>query len=78
MESMAVHEAKAHFSEILRRVEAGETIVVTRHNRVVAEIKPAQTESRVPRIGLYEGEFDAPDEAFAPLTDEELKDWFGD
>ncbi len=36
-----VHEAKAKFSEMLRRVGRGEEIVVTRHGREVARIVPA-------------------------------------
>jgi prevent-host-death family protein len=78
MATLSVHEAKAHFSEVLKRVEAGETVVVTRHNKAVAEIKPvaAQTSKRV--FGAFEGQLDIPDEAFAPLTEEELKDWYGE
>lgn len=34
---------------------------------------PTRTGKRVP--GRFAGQFNVPDEAFAPLTDEELKDW---
>lgn len=34
-------EAKARFAELLRIVEQGETVVITRHGRVVAQIIPA-------------------------------------
>lgn len=75
---MSVHEAKAHFSQVLKRVEAGETVVVTRHNKVVAEIKPP-AEVRGPIVlGAFEGEFEIADDAFAPMTEEELKDWYGE
>ncbi len=77
MASVPIHQVKSHLSEILRRVEAGETIVVTRHNRVVAEIRaPAKLKPR--RFGAFEGEFQAPESAFAALSEEELKDWYGD
>lgn len=33
-------EAKKHFSELLRRVEAGETITVTRYGKAVATLNP--------------------------------------
>ncbi len=36
----ASHEAKARFSEVLRKVRAGETIVVTYHGEEVAKIIP--------------------------------------
>lgn len=76
--TLSVHEAKAHFSEVLRRVEAGETVVVTRHDRPVAELKPYGQPRRRVQIGAFDGEFEIPDDAFAPLTEEELKDWHGE
>lgn len=78
MSEFSVHEAKAHFSELLKRVEAGETVIVTRHSKPVAELKPVNVVAESRRLGAHEGWFEAPEEAFAPLTDEELKDWFGD
>lgn len=37
-------DAKAHFSELLARVEAGETITIRRHGRAVAELVPVKGE----------------------------------
>ena len=46
---ISVAEAKAKFSQLLKRAEKGETIHVTRHGKVVAEItgpkKPAKKKS---------------------------------
>lgn len=33
-----VHEAKTRFSELLRMVEAGETILITRHGKTIAQL----------------------------------------
>lgn len=33
-------QAKAHLSELLDRVEAGEEVIITRHGRAVAHIYP--------------------------------------
>jgi prevent-host-death family protein len=33
-------QAKAHLSELLDRVEAGEEVIITRHGRAVAHIHP--------------------------------------
>jgi prevent-host-death family protein len=33
-------EAKAHLSELLDKVEAGEEVIITRHGRAVAHIHP--------------------------------------
>lgn len=76
MTTLSVHEAKARFSEVLRLVEAGETIIVTRHNTAVAEIKPLNPS--LIKLGAFEGEFEIPDAAFAPLTNDEMKEWYGE
>ena len=33
-------QAKAHLSELLDKVEAGEEVIITRHGRAVAHIRP--------------------------------------
>lgn len=38
MESYSVAEAKAHLSELLDRVEAGEEVSITRRGKVVARV----------------------------------------
>jgi len=38
MRTVPVAEAKAHFSELLKAVEAGEEIVITRRGRAVARL----------------------------------------
>lgn len=37
-------EAKTHLSELLARVEAGETVTITRHGHPVARLVPVGTE----------------------------------
>ena len=57
----------------LRRVEAGETVVVLRDGRPIAEIRPLAAEPRQPRpYGLCAGEFVAPDDFDAPLPDDTM------
>ena len=40
MSTVGSYEAKTHLAELLRRVEAGERISITRHGRVVAQLVP--------------------------------------
>ncbi|HEU5018749.1 MAG TPA: type II toxin-antitoxin system prevent-host-death family antitoxin [Pseudolabrys sp.] len=40
MTTVSLVEAKAHLSELLDRVEAGEAVVITRHGRPVANLSP--------------------------------------
>lgn len=42
MKHIQASEAKAKFAELLDQVERGETIAITRHGKVIAQIKPAQ------------------------------------
>lgn len=49
MRSYSTYDAKAKFSEIIRRVrERGETVVVSYHGRPVAEIRPVPESSGEP------------------------------
>lgn len=72
---MGVHEAKTRFSEILRLVESGDEVVVTRGGTPVARITALDLLERVPeRYGLLAGEIaDAGDWD----DDAELADLFG-
>jgi prevent-host-death family protein len=40
MFSMQANEVKAQLSEVLRKVEQGEEIMITRHGKVVARLMP--------------------------------------
>jgi prevent-host-death family protein len=40
MKTVGAYEAKTHFSQLLREVESGETIIVTRHGLPIARITP--------------------------------------
>ena len=46
MDRVQATEAKARFAELLRTVERGETVVITRHGRAVARVIPAQEAER--------------------------------
>lgn len=66
---ISVAEAKARFSEILKRAEAGETVVVTRHGKPVARVEAAQATPKLPRMGAFKGEIWMSDDFDAPLED---------
>lgn len=38
--TVGVHQAKTHLSDLIRRVEAGETVTITRRGEPVAELRP--------------------------------------
>ncbi|MFN0305270.1 MAG: type II toxin-antitoxin system Phd/YefM family antitoxin [Burkholderiales bacterium] len=43
MRAMSLADAKAHLSELLNTVEAGEEVVITRHGRPVVRVLPASS-----------------------------------
>jgi prevent-host-death family protein len=40
METIGLFEAKTHLSELVARVEQGEEVIITRHNKPVAKLVP--------------------------------------
>jgi prevent-host-death family protein len=66
---VGVHEAKTTLSELLRRVGAGEEVVITRSGRPIAKLVPV-TEGRRRRLGVDEGRMTVPDDFDAPLDSE--------
>lgn len=42
MREVQATKAKAHFAELLRTVEYGETVAITRHGRAIAHLIPAR------------------------------------
>ncbi len=42
-------EAKARFAEILRSVEHGETVAITRHGKTIAHLIPARDQEQAER-----------------------------
>lgn len=47
MSTVGAYEAKTHFSKLLERVEKGETITITKHGNVVAQLVPAPQVTRM-------------------------------
>lgn len=78
MQLVNIHEAKAHLSELIAKVEAGEKVMIARRNKPIAELVPikAETAKKPPRkLGLAEGCFTISDDFFDPMTEEELAEW---
>jgi prevent-host-death family protein len=50
MTTIAAPEAEAHLPKLLERVEAGETIVITRHGKPVAHLVPAPANPSQPEV----------------------------
>lgn len=78
MPTITTHEAKTHLSRYLAAVEQGEQFVIARGKKPIARLVPVAPEERPPRPKVGEilgAPFAFPQEAFAPLTEDELKQW---
>lgn len=71
-----VHEAKTHLSRLLRRVAAGEEIVIARGGVPIARLVPVET-ARPRRFGTDRGLFTVPDDFDRPLPEDVLRDFEG-
>ena len=84
MATVTVHEAKTNLSELLRRVEAGEEIIIARGDKPVAILRDYKgedvTRRRAAAFGLHEGKYPpVPDSVwFDPMSEEDLEAWLGD
>jgi len=70
-----VHQAKTHFSRLLKEAEAGKEVIVMRGNKQVAKLVPIidpAIETKFSRIGGFEGLIQFDDHVFDPLTDEQM------
>lgn len=68
-----IHEAKTHFSRLVERASAGETIVISRAGTPVAKLTGLDTsETTAPRrLGFLSGSASVPDD-FNDLAAEEI------
>jgi prevent-host-death family protein len=76
MKMVSVHEARTHFAALMKEIEAGEVVVVTRHEKPVIEMRSVAAR-RIPKLGAFAH---TSTEHFEEVkwTDEELDELFGD
>lgn len=73
MNSATIYELQSDAPSLLARVEAGESIWLTRDNRPVAELRPIRSTFRP--YGLAAGEFVVPDDFDEPLSEDSLMEF---
>jgi len=78
MSTVSLQDLERNPAALLDRVEAGESLVVVRDGRPVAELRPVVAAPVAPRpFGLCAGEFTVPDDFDAPLPDDILREFEG-
>ena len=77
MATVTVRAAKTHLSELIRRAEAGEEIIIARGDRPVVRLTPVASETdRSKGFGSMAGRAEVGPEFFEPLPDEEIEAWY--
>ena len=74
-----IADAKAKLSEYVEAVAKGEQVIICNRNRPVAELRPVAATETGPRdlSPMFPGETFMTDGFFDPMTEEELRDWYG-
>jgi prevent-host-death family protein len=73
---VSVHGAKRQLSKLLDLVEDGESVVIERHGRPVAQLVPVR-KRRVSPLGAMRGQFGMTEGWERALTDEEAEAFWG-
>jgi len=75
---VSLDEIQRDLPSYLQRVEAGETLIILKAGKPVAEIKPVAVGSKALRpFGLCAGEFTVPDDFDNPLPEYVIKEFEG-
>jgi len=78
MNVISMHAAKSTLSQLVKRAQAGETILIGAYGKVAAKLVPVNAEKvQVKRIGLLAGKLNIPDDFDTPLSDELLATFEG-
>ncbi len=77
MLNVTVEEIQRDPLKYLCQVEAGETLVIVRSDKPIAELKPITSGRQLRPFGLCAGEFTVPDDFDAPLPEDLLSAFEG-
>ena len=73
-----MHEAETSLSAHIAALKPGDRIILCRHDRPVAEIRPLEEQPNEPRpVGLGKGLAQLPDSFFDPLPNELIEPFDG-
>ncbi len=67
MTTVGVHEAKTHLSKLLKRVAAGEEIIISNGGTPIARLVGVEPPRR--ELGFDEGRFTVPEDFDDPMPD---------
>lgn len=69
MYQVNIHEAKTHFSKLLREVQNGNEVIIAKGNKPIAKLVSIEGSNRPRKIGTAKGKVRISDDFDAPLDD---------
>lgn len=69
MHKVNIHDAKTHLSAILKRVECGEEVIITRRGKLIARINPVPASSGKRHPGSAKGKIVMAQNFMEPLPE---------
>lgn len=79
MKTVNIHEAKTHLSKLLVQVEAGQSFVIAKAGKPIAQVIPLsdQGQPKKRRLGMLADQFKVPDDIKTPFKDEIEEMFYG-
>jgi len=74
MEKITIHKAKTNLSRLIERACKGEEIIIARGKKPVVRLVAIENARGERKPGAWKGKITYSDDAFAALTDQEMKD----
>jgi prevent-host-death family protein len=76
MVQVNTHDAKTHFSKLLKRVQAGEEVIIARGGKPVAKLVPLEDAPRQREFGRDRGKLRIADDFNSPLPDDLMEEFY--
>lgn len=82
MDPVDIKYAKKHLAELIERAANGEDVIIVQPDGITAKLSAVEARGKLRperRPGRWKGRLAIPDDALlAPMTEQELRDWYGD
>ncbi len=75
METVTIHKAKTNLSRLIEKACKGEEVIIARGKKPVVRLVAITEQKGERKPGAWKGKISWTEDAFAPLTDQELKDF---
>lgn len=75
MDTVNIHEAKTHLSQLIEKAVAGEDVIIAKAGKPLVRLTALEPPARKSRIGFLKGQVTVPDD-FDTIFQDEIEDMF--